>query len=93
LLLIDFQAVLEAVAPVDRLYRHDDPAARTVNVTDAERRNGHSHCRALLLPSSASLNVTGGRLILGQWQRVFMVELDGPRERDISVLIVGERGQ
>ena len=44
----------------------------------------------LLLPSSACLNVTDGRLLLGRWQRVFFVELDGPREREISVLVFGE---
>ena len=69
------------------------PTVRTVNVTDGERPNGHAHCRALLLPSSACLNVTGGRLALGRWQRVFFVELDGPRERDISVLAFGEGGR
>ena len=93
LLLTDFQALLEATAPVDRRYQHDDAAARTVNVTNGERPNGHAHCRALLLPSSACLNVTGGRLLLGRWQRVFFVELDGPRERDISVLVFGEHGR
>jgi secondary thiamine-phosphate synthase enzyme len=91
--LTDFQALLEAAAPGDGRYRHDDTTVRTVNMTDAERPNGHAHCRALLLPSSACLNVTHGRLRLGQWQRVFFVELDGPRERDLSVLIVGEAGE
>lgn len=90
LLLADFQAMLEAAAPADRRYDHDDPIARTVNVTDGERPNGHAHCRALLLPSSACLNVAKGRLLLGRWQRVFLVELDGPREREISVLAFGE---
>jgi secondary thiamine-phosphate synthase enzyme len=93
LLLHDFQAVLEAAAPLYARYRHDDAAARTVNLTDAERRNGHAHCRALLLPSSACLNVMRGRLLLGRWQRVFLVELDGPRERTLSVGLLGEAGQ
>lgn len=93
LLLADFQAMLEAAAPGDGAYRHDDTAVRTVNLTDAERRNGHAHCRALLLPSSACLNVVGSRLLLGRWQRVFLVELDGPREREISILIFGEARQ
>jgi secondary thiamine-phosphate synthase enzyme len=90
LLLTDFEGLLESAAPDDRRYRHDDATVRTVNVTDAERRNGHAHCRALLLPSSACLNVVKGRLLLGQWQRVFLVELDGPREREISVLLLAE---
>ena len=92
LLLTDFQALLEAAAPVDRRYRHDDTTLRTVNVTDAERPNGHAHCRALLLPAFASLNVASGRLVLGRWQRVFFAELDGPREPQISVLSIGEAG-
>ena len=92
LLLDDFQGLLERAAPGDGHYRHDDTTARTVNVTAAERPNGHAHCRALLLPSSVSLNVENGRLALGRWQRVFLVELDGPREREISALLLGERG-
>jgi thiamine phosphate synthase YjbQ (UPF0047 family) len=47
----------------------------------------------LLLPSSVSLNVADGRLVLGRWQRVFLVELDGPREREISALLLGEAGR
>ena len=90
LLLADFQSFLEATAPNDGRYQHDDTTTRTVNLADAERPNGHAHCRALLLPLSACLNVTGGRLLLGRWQRVFFVELAGPRERDVSVLIFGE---
>jgi secondary thiamine-phosphate synthase enzyme len=93
LLLADFQALLESTAPGDARYRHDDATARTVNVTAAERPNGHAHCRAVLLPSAVSLNVVDGRLRLGQWQRVFLVELDGPREREISALLLGEAGQ
>jgi len=90
LLLTDFEALLERTAPRDGRYRHDDPAVRTVNLTAGERPNGHAHCRALLLPSSVCLNVVKGRLVLGQWQRVFFVELDGPREREVSILAFGE---
>ena len=93
LLLTDFQALFEAVAPGAGRYQHDDMQARTVNVTEGERPNGHAHCRALLLPPSVCLNVTGGRLLLGRWQRVFLVELDGPRERDLSVIVFGETGR
>ena len=93
LLLSDFATLLENVAPRDGGYRHDDVTARTVNVTPDERINGHSHCRALLLGASACLNVIDGKLLLGRWQRVSMAELDGPRAREISVLILGEGGR
>lgn len=90
LLLSDFAALLEGAAPRDRHYRHDDLIARTVNITAEERVNGHANCRALLLPTSACLNVCAGSVMLGMWQRVFLVELDGPRVRHLSVLITGE---
>jgi secondary thiamine-phosphate synthase enzyme len=93
LLLADFQALLHSIAAGDGHYRHDDITARTVNLTDAERPNGHAHCRALLLPTSVCINVASGRMTLGQWQRVFLVELDGPRERHVSVTILGEGGR
>jgi secondary thiamine-phosphate synthase enzyme len=90
LLHADFASLLEKTAPRDTAYRHDDPAVRTVNLTPDERVNGHAHCRALLLGTSACLNIVDGRLHLGRWQRVFFVELDGPREREISIMMLGE---
>ena len=91
LLLADFEGLLARVVPDDAGYRHDDLGVRTVNLTPEERVNGHAHCRALLLGSSACLNVAEGRLQLGCWQRVFLVELDGPRVREVSILVLGER--
>ncbi len=91
LLLTDVAALLERAAPQDAVYRHDNVTLRTVNCVLGERPNGHSHCRALLLGPSVCLNVANGRLQLGRWQRVFLVELDGPRGRDVSVLLAGDR--
>ena len=93
LLFEDFQSLLHKVAPPDTPYHHDDESVRTVNLSPGERANGASHCRALLLASSACLNIVNGRLMLGRWQRVFLAELDGPRSRDISVLLIGEASQ
>jgi secondary thiamine-phosphate synthase enzyme len=89
LLLEDFQQLLDRTVPRSHPYRHDDMACRA-NVGADEPVNGHAHCRALVLPSSASLNVIKGRLALGRWQRVFLVELDGPRTREISLVALGE---
>jgi thiamine phosphate synthase YjbQ (UPF0047 family) len=47
--------------------------------------------KALLLRTSETLNVAAGRLQLGRWQRVLLVDLDGPREREVSLLAMGER--
>jgi len=93
LLLGDFKAMLERSAPVGLHYTHDDVSVRTVNVAPGERANGHAHCRALLLSPSAFLNIACGRLQLGRWQRIFFVELDGPRRRGISIVVFGEAGR
>ena len=90
LLLSDFRTTLARAAPRALWYRHDDFETRTVNMTPGERANGHAHCRALLLAASASLNIVGGRLQRGCWQRIFFVELDGPRSRDVSVMLIGD---
>jgi secondary thiamine-phosphate synthase enzyme len=90
LLLTDMTGLLERLAPVDAVYRHDNIPRRTVNCVISEPPTGHSHCRALLLGSTASLNVIDGELRLGTWQRVFLVELDGPRTRDVSLLLLGD---
>ena len=41
--------------------------------------NADSHLRALLLGHSLTLQISGGEVVLGQWQRLLMAELDGPR--------------
>lgn len=89
LLLQDMVAQLERLVPQDAAYRHDDLSIRTVNLTENERVNGHSHCRSLLLGASETVPVFGGRLLLGRWQRIFFVELDGPSEREFVVQVVG----
>ena len=88
LLSADFRDRLEQFAPSGIRYRHDDHAVRTVNLMPGERTNGFAHCRALVMPPSVCLNVVEGALRLGRWQRVFLVELDGPQPRSVSVLLL-----
>ena len=89
LLLADLEALFERLAPVAASYAHDDFSRRTVNLTPGERRNGHAHCRAALLRTSESVPVTNGRLNLGRWQRVFLVDFDGGQHREVSLTLVG----
>lgn len=84
----DFRALLARLAPLGVAYRHDDLPRRR-DIPPGEPRNGHAHCRALLLPTSVCLNVVDGRPALGRWQRVFLVEFDGPRERALSIVALG----
>ena len=90
LLVSDLLALLERLAPRGAAYAHDQLHLRP-GVPPDEPRNGHAHAQALLLRTAETLNVAHGRLQLGRWQRVLLVELDGPREREVSLLAMGER--
>ena len=81
---------LERNAPADSHYRHNDFRVRTVHMHDDESPNGHSHCLQLMLGTSESVPVADGELLLGTWQRIFLVELDGPRtSREVVIQALG----
>jgi secondary thiamine-phosphate synthase enzyme len=85
----DFEAMLERIAPTGAGYQHDD-FTRRFDVAVDEPVNGHAHCRQLLLSPFLTLLVEDGRLVLGRWQSVFAVELDGPRHRELALQLDGE---
>lgn len=84
LLLHDFTRFLNRLAPPTAEYEHDD-MSRRVDVPPDEPRNGHAHCQHLLLSPTVILPISGGRLHLGRWQRVILVELDQGRRRRVTV--------
>ncbi len=90
LLLKDIKANLEKLASQKEEYNHDNFDVRTVNMCDDECENGHSHCKAIYLPSNLTLNLIDSKMQLGTWQRVLFIELDRPRVRNIQVHIIGE---
>jgi secondary thiamine-phosphate synthase enzyme len=83
-LLFDIERVLEEVVARDAEWRHNDPRH-----SDCDRMNADSHLRAMLLGHGLSLQVTGGEVVLGQWQRILLAELDGPRERMLRAQLWG----
>jgi len=83
-LLSDIKRFLEHMVARDADYLHNDPKH-----SDCDRMNADSHLRALLLGHSLTLQVSGGEVVLGQWQRILMAELDGPRARSLRVQIFG----
>jgi secondary thiamine-phosphate synthase enzyme len=90
LLIGDMKKMLERVAPETIEYDHDNFEIRTVNMCDGECQNGHSHCKALLLSPSQILNIVDSKLQFGRWQRVFALELDRARPREVALQIIGE---
>ena len=85
----DFESMLERLAPTGAGYEHDDFTRRFDILLD-EPVNGHAHCRQLLLSAFATLLVEDGQLLLGRWQSVFAVELDGPRHRQLALQLDGD---
>ncbi len=82
--IVDF---LQQLAPAERPYLHNDIHLRDCDPN--EPKNAHSHLAAMMLGSSESIAINNGQLMLGQWQSVMMVELDGARERKVTVMICG----
>jgi secondary thiamine-phosphate synthase enzyme len=80
----DIKAVLEKLVGRDDEWVHNDPER-----SDCDRMNADAHLRAMLLGHSLTLQVSGGEVVLGQWQRVLVGELDGPRARSIRVQVWG----
>ncbi len=83
-LLTDIKRFLEQMVARDAEWMHNNPEH-----SDCDRMNADSHLRALLLGHSLTLQVTGGEVVLGQWQRILMAELDGPRARTLRIQILG----
>lgn len=83
LLLQDLRQRLDRLAPPEESYQHDNFAIRTENLGDDRDANGHSHCQALLTCNSVRLPVEQGKLGLGRWQRIFFLELDRSRSREV----------
>lgn len=85
----DIMKMLYRLAPIDINYAHDFFEIRT-NVKADERSNGHAHVKAFLLGTSESVPVAKGKMILGERQSIFFVELDGGRKRRVIIEVIGE---
>lgn len=81
-LIQDLKEFVERWIPSDRRYHHDDRWGDD---------NGFSHLRASLFGPSLALPVENGRLCLGTWQQVILLDFDNrPRSREIVVQLIGE---
>jgi secondary thiamine-phosphate synthase enzyme len=79
----DLRAAIERLFPPDIPYEHD-------------RRwgdgNGYAHVRAAFLKPSLSIPLAGGRLQLGTWQQIVLLDFDNrPRQRSIQGQVIGFR--
>ena len=85
------EEMMERLAPSDAYYAHDDLDIRTENLVDDEPANGPAHIFQVMAgKASECIPITGGRLVLGDGQRVLFVELDSSRERRYCIQVLGQ---
>jgi len=77
----DFHLFLDELVPNKPEYRH--------NKGDYGQ-NADAHLKCLITGNSVTVPLTRGRIALGQWQAIYFSEFDGPRNRLISVKIIGK---
>jgi len=78
----DIETAFEKIAPEHARYEHEETW---------HDDNGHAHVRASLLGPSLSVPVVDGRLTLGTWQQIILIDFDTrPRTRTVICQIVGE---
>jgi secondary thiamine-phosphate synthase enzyme len=78
----DLKAFYDRAAPQDICYKHEETW---------HDDNGHAHVRASVLGPSITVPIVDGRLTLGTWQQIVVLDFDTrPRRREVVVQIVGE---
>lgn len=81
---------LGLLVPEGIYFAHDDLEIRTQNLVPDERANGRAHVIQMLLGGNSQvIPVSGGIPLLGRWQRLFLLELDEPKERNIVFQTIG----
>jgi secondary thiamine-phosphate synthase enzyme len=81
-LLKDLPEAFERIAPMDKRYHHDSRWGDD---------NGYAHIRASMLGASLTVPFSNGKLLLGTWQQIILVDFDNrPRTRNVIVQIIGE---
>jgi secondary thiamine-phosphate synthase enzyme len=78
----DLKRCLEKVAPMDSFYEHNKKW---------KDDNGYAHLRAALIGPDLVLPIQEGKLILGTWQQIVLLDFDNrPRERKIIIKAIGD---
>lgn len=71
----DINRFLDNLAPKNNNYRHAEG-------------NSDAHIKAAIIGNSRILPYSGNKLILGRWEGIFLCEFDGPRQRNINIILI-----
>lgn len=81
-LIEDMKELVERFIPSNKRYHHDDRWGDD---------NGFSHLRASVFGPSLNIPIESGRLALGTWQQIVLLDFDNrPRTREVMLQIMGE---
>jgi secondary thiamine-phosphate synthase enzyme len=86
LLRSDLKEFLHEKAPKAKEYKHNSAPDHL----EDKMPNAHSHCQHILLGPSEIVPFQDGKMLLGTYQRVFLVELDRSRPRTVVFQVIGE---
>jgi len=86
-LLDDIENLFTTIAPSGARYLHNDIHLRDCPPDEPE--NAHAHLIAMMLGNSESIAVVDGAPQLGIYQSLMLIELDGPRKRNVSIQVMG----
>ena len=78
----DPDVVHDVLGKLDRLVPREEPFYRHAE------GNSDSHLKTSFFGPSLTVIVSGGRLVLGTWQGIYLCEFDGPRERRVAVQLL-----
>ncbi|MBN1624920.1 MAG: YjbQ family protein [Deltaproteobacteria bacterium] len=78
----DLKRAIEGMAPRDIYYEHNERWGDG---------NGYAHVRAAILGPSLHIPLTDGKLTLGTWQQIVLLDFDNqPRQRQVIIQLMGE---
>jgi secondary thiamine-phosphate synthase enzyme len=84
----DIRNFFLTIASPEGSYKHNDLHLR-ISIPPDEPKNAHSHLIAMMLGNSEIVTVHNGALVLGRFQSILLLEMDGPRERRLAVQVFG----
>ncbi len=81
----DILAVMEKLVPIKGNYRHNAKYGWI-----PREQNAHAHILNCLIKPAVTLPIENGRMLIGTWQSILFIEMDGPRTRTVYVHVLGE---
>ena len=81
----DILKVLQKIAPLKDKYKHNAKYSWSLR-----EQNAHAHILNCLIKPGVSIPLEDGRLLLGTWQSILFIEMDGSRSRKVHVQVMGE---